>query len=90
MNNPLLENLVSGNNNNAQMAQRIQQIKGLMNQVKTAQNPQLMLNQLISSNPQLQNALNFIKQNGGDPQTAFFNFARQQGVNPQDILNLLK
>ena len=72
------------------MAQRIQQIKGLMNQVKAAQNPQLMLNQLISTNPQLQNALNFIKQNGGDPRTAFFNYARQQGINPQEILNLLK
>ena len=89
MNNPLLENLASGSNS-GQTLQRIQQVKNLMNQIKTAQNPQLMLNQLVSSNPQLQNALNFIKQNGGDPKTAFFNYARQQGVDPQEILNLLK
>ena len=55
-----------------------------------AQNPQLALNQLLMNNPQLNQASEFIKQNGNDPKTAFFNLARQKGIDPQSILNQLK
>lgn len=70
--------------------QAIQQIKNLMNRVKMAQNPQLFLNQMLSGNPQLQQAINLIRQSGGDPKTAFMNMAQQMGVNPQDVLNELQ
>ena len=55
-----------------------------------AQNPQLFLNQMLSSNPQLQQAINLIQQSGGDPKTTFMNMAQQMGVNPQDVLNQLQ
>ena len=61
-----------------------------MQQVQMAQNPQLALNQLLMNNPQLNQASEFIKQNGNDPKTAFFNLARQKGIDPQSILNQLK
>lgn len=67
----------------------IQQIKGIMNQIKMAQNPQLALNQLLSNNPQLQQVINLIKSSGGDPKTTFMNMAKQMGINPQDIINQL-
>ena len=70
--------------------QAIQQIKNIMNRVKMAQNPQLFLNQMLSSNPQLQQAINLIQQSGGDPKTTFMNMAQQMGVNPQDVLNQLQ
>lgn len=55
-----------------------------------AQNPTMFLNQLIMSNPQVAQAFEYIKQNGGDPQTAFYNYAKQLGVDPQTVLNVLQ
>lgn len=70
--------------------QVIQQLKGIMNQVRMAQNPQLMLNQLLMTNPQIQQAFDLIKQSGGDPKTTFYNYAKQLGVDPQMVLNSLQ
>lgn len=55
-----------------------------------ATNPQLALNQLLLNNPQLQNVINLIRQNGGNPQQTFYALAKQKGVNPDEILNMLK
>ena len=58
--------------------------------VNGAQNPQLMLNQLMTSNPQLKQVMDIINQSGGDPQKAFYALAEQKGVDPNEILNMLK
>lgn len=58
--------------------------------MKAAQNPQAFLNQMLMGNPQLQQALNLIKQNGGDPKATFMSMAQQMGINPQDVLNQLQ
>ena len=58
--------------------------------VNGAQNPQLMLNQLMTSNPQLKQAMDIINQSGGDPKKAFYVLAEQKGVDPNEILNMLK
>lgn len=67
-----------------------QQIKMLANQMRTAQNPQAFLNQMLSTNPQLSSAVEYIKANGGNPQTAFFNYARELGIDPQQFINQIK
>ena len=41
------------------------------------------------SNPNVANAMNFIKQNGNNPQVAFMNLAKQMGVDPQEVLREL-
>ena len=68
----------------------MQQLKGIMAQVKTAQNPQLMLNQMLGNNPNLGQAMELIKQAGGNGQQAFYNYAKQLGVDPQQVLNMLQ
>lgn len=55
-----------------------------------AKNPQQALNQMLMNNPQIGNVIQLIKNNGGDAKTAFFNYANQLGVNPQEVLDLLK
>ena len=70
--------------------QAIQQVKGVMNQIKMAQNPQYALTQMFLNNPQLSQVINFIKSSGGDTQRAFYALAKQMNVNPQDVLNQLK
>jgi len=52
-------------------------------------NPQAMMNQMLMNNPNVQQALTFIKQAGNNPQTAFINLAKQKGINPQEFINEL-
>ena len=55
-----------------------------------AQNPTMFLNQLIMSDPQFAQVFEYVRKNGGDPQTAFYNYAKQLGVDPQMVLNTLQ
>ena len=68
----------------------IEKIRQMMNQIRYAQNPKMAFESMIQSNPQVQNVMNIIRQNGGDPKTAFYNLANEKGVNPEEILNLLR
>lgn len=61
-----------------------------MGMLKSAQNPQLMLNQMITNNPQMKQIMDIINQSGGDPKSAFYSMAEKTGVNPQDVLDMLK
>ena len=63
---------------------------GLMNMIamfKNSQNPQALINNILAKNPQV---TNFINQYGGDPRAAFYGLAQQKGINPDEILNMLK
>ncbi len=55
-----------------------------------AGNPQAMLQNMIKSHPQYQNVMKIVEQYGGDPQKAFYEMAKQKGVNPDDILKMIK
>lgn len=90
-NNPILELQNKPNGNNPQLnPQWMQQVKNMMHQVQAAANPQLALNQLLMSNPQLAQAFSLIRSMGGNPQNTFYNYAKQMGINPEDVLNSLK
>lgn len=58
--------------------------------LKNVGNPQAMLNQMMQNNPKMKEAQQFIQQNGGDPEKAFRAKATELGVNPEEIINLLK
>lgn len=66
------------------------QIKQMMNAVRMSQNPMAALNQLMASNPNLKQAMDIIQQSGGDPDKAFRTVAEKNGINPQDIYDMLK
>lgn len=76
--------------NQNRVSSQIQPIKNALNMVKTAQNPQLMLNQLMQNNPMYSQVQQIIQQNGGDAQKAFYSLAQQMGVDPNQILSQLK
>ena len=64
------------NQNN--MQQLMEMVKG---------NPQGVLNQLMQNNPQVRQVMALAN---GDPKTAFYSLAKQKGVDPNSILNMLK
>ena len=66
------------------------QIKQVISMVKASGNPQAMLNQLIQTNPNLRQVTEIIQQYGGDANKAFYALAEQKGIDPKEILDLLK
>lgn len=61
-----------------------------MQQVSALNNPNLALNQLIMSNPNAAKAIEYIRNNGGDSQRAFYQLAKQMNIDPQEVLDYLK
>ena len=83
--NPMLAGLMKG-----KMSQNIGQIKWMMNTLRSAGNPQMMLNQMMSQNPQIKEVMDYVNQSGGDAKAAFYKLAEEKGVDPDEILGMLK
>ena len=62
----------------------------LINMLKSARNPKMMLQNMMQSNSQVKQVMQYVQQSGGDPKTAFYKLAEQRGVNPNEILQMLK
>ena len=76
--NPLLTNLMNP------------QIKQLMQTGQMSQNPQMAIQNLMQSNPNMKQAIDYINANGGNPKEAFYKLAKEKGIDPDTILNSLK
>ena len=76
-----------GRSNMAQLAQPVRQ---MMSMVRTAQNPQAVLNQLIMNNPQLKQVMDLVQKHGGDPMVALRKEAEAAGINPDEIMGMLR
>ena len=73
--------------NKSKLANQMAPIRQMVNTVKSAGNPQMMLQQMMMQNPQVQV---LIQQNGGDAQKAFYSLANQMGIDPDEILSIFK
>ena len=79
--NPMLTNLNQSKFSSLQNALRT---------VRMAANPQLALQQMAQQNPEMQQAMQIVQQNGGDARAAFYQLAKQKGIDPNSILNSLR
>ena len=59
----------------------------LINSIKAMRNPQSVVMNAINQNPEIKS---FVESAGGDYKKAFYAMAQQKGVNPDDILNMMK
>ena len=66
------------------------QFKNMMQMIRSSGNPQAMMQQMMSNNPQYQQAMQLVQQAGGDPKQAFYQMANQMGVNPDEIIGMLR
>ena len=57
--------------------------------VRAARDPMGTINQMASTNPQMQQVMQVIQQNGGNAKQAFYSMAQQRGVDPNVILQQL-
>lgn len=67
----------------------INQIKNLMETVRNSSNPQALFGAMMVQNPQMRDAVATIN-NYGDGRTAFYEIAKQRGIDPEVVLNMLK
>ena len=72
------------------MIQTAAKIKQMMNMVRSAKDPQAALNMMAMNNPQLKQVMDIVQQYGGDSMTAFKALAKENGMDPDEILSMLK
>lgn len=65
----------------------MQNIKNTIDMIKAAKNPAALAQTMVQKNPQVQQ---MIQEAGGDPKKAFYNAAKQKGVDPDEVLKMLK
>lgn len=65
----------------------IQQMATMM---KTMKNPQAMLNQLAQSNPQVKDLMTMLQSSGKSPKDLFYQVAQEKGIDPEEILKMLR
>lgn len=69
----------------------IQGIKEIINKAKTYSSPEELAQSLATANsPAMQQAVGYVKSQGTDPKTACLNLLRSNGINPDEIANLIK
>ena len=62
----------------------------MMNMVRSAKDPMAALNMLAMRNPKLKEAMDIVQQYGGDSMAALRGEAEKMGVDPEEILGMLK
>lgn len=66
------------------------QIKNTIAMLKNAKNPQALMQQMMSqNNPGMQKAMQYVREHGNDPKAAFEALAREKGLDPDEIMNML-
>ena len=65
-------------------------IQKIIQMAKSGNNPQQLLNSLAGQNPQLNQVMQLVNSGKITPKQIFMNMANQQGVNPNDIISMLK
>lgn len=66
------------------------QIRNMVNLIKNAGNPQALLNNMISQNPQMKQAIQYVNDNGGNPKAAFEKLAKEKGIDPIEIQKMIQ
>ena len=61
-----------------------------INSVKNSANPQQMIMNMVRSNPQISSIINQAASNGQTYKDLFYNVAKARGVDPNQILNILR
>lgn len=74
---------------NPMNSNRIGQMKSMYQAFQNAKNPMALFQQMAMRNPQMQPILNMLK-GGMNPNQIFNDLCRQKGINPQELLNMLK
>lgn len=68
----------------------IQSVKRMASMLKGKGNPMQILQMMGGQNPQLNQIMNLVNSKGMTPKDLFSQMAKQQGINPEQIISMLK
>lgn len=68
--------------------QAVNTVKGMLQNLRSVQNPEAVINTLANKNPLLGNVMRMI--GGRDPKQVFFEECQRQGIDPNEIINMLR
>ena len=72
------------------MAGLLPRIKQAAAMIRGAQNPEAMLRQMVGNNPQTAQLEELLREAGNDPRRAFYAAAEKYGIDPEEILRMIK
>lgn len=81
--NPILNQMMNFSLAKNPIMQMFKMVMGANNKTNTLQS-------LAQSNPQMQETLSFINQNGGNAEQLYYNMCKQKNVDPNIIINQLR
>lgn len=64
-------------------------VRNIVNMAKAAGDKDVLMQQLAAKNPNIKQAVDYVKANGGDPKTACMGLLKQNGINPDDISKII-
>lgn len=68
--------------------QAVNTVKGMLQNLRSVQNPEAVINTLASKNPLLGSVMRMV--GGRDPKQVFFEECQRQGIDPNEIINMLR
>lgn len=68
----------------------LSQVKGMLRTLQNSNNPQQLLMGMAQQNPKVQQVMSMIQNSGKSPKELFYQMAQQKGVDPEQILNMLR
>ena len=66
----------------------LKQIKGMMNAMKSARNPQQFLMNMVQNNPNMKPVMDMLR-SGSNPKELFYSMAKEKGLDPNAIIQAL-
>lgn len=88
MSNPFFSRSMQQTGAPAINSQAVSAVKGMINNLKSVQNPDAVVQMLSSKNPLLGNVMRMV--GGRDPKQVFYAECQRQGIDPNEIINMLK
>lgn len=89
-NTPQILQMLGGTAANPQAAP-LAQIKQMIGALRSTGNPQALLHRMLQErSPALAQAMDYVRQAGGDPRAAFQKLAAEKGIDPAEVEALMR
>ena len=75
--------------NNLKLSTQTQQKTNLLKQFLNSSNPQQFIQNMVMNNPKMQNVMQLFQNSNMSPKQFFYQYAQQNGINPEQFLNSL-
>ena len=86
MQTPAILQMLSGQSTPLSQMPQIGQLRQMIGMIRNAGDPQALLTQMMQQrSPQLMQAIDYVKQHGGDPKAACESLAKEKGISLHDL-----